>query len=527
MRIDLLDATLRVRSVARPLALAAILLVLRLLLTESPKRVTATVESLSRVVFGAVLCAGLLGWISFLSMTCGGADSYGYVSAAERLLAGTVVQDEPLARILPFPDAISAATPLGYTPSTQTPGASVPVYPLGLPALMAAAIVIAGRDGPFFVAPMMGLMLLAAIYVCAFRLTSDRPVALLATALTAVNPLVFTYAIQPMSDVPAAAFFVAAVAGLVREQPRPLLAGVAAAACLLIRPALAPALALLVALPYFVHGRVIGRAAAWFALPFTCGVVLQLVLQWQVYGHPLANGYAEMGALFSLDRVATNARSHAYWAWRALGPVFIGASAIGLSIVLPAARLTIGLVLGGVAAPHLVYRTFDHWETLRFLLPALVLLTIPAAAAVDGLSRRVAGQRLGLLLAPALALAIAAGWVSWLHDQTVFTMPERETRYRMAGALVTQATPPQAVILAALHSGSIRYYAARLSANWERIPAGALPSSIAALRDAGHPVYLLLDGDEERSMFEARHGSIAAWLPGGQRRNVQLLEAPQ
>jgi hypothetical protein len=510
----------------RLLIVAAALLLARFVIATGPNRLGSALESVTRVACGAVLSAGVAGWIAFLSMTCGGADSYGYVSAADRILRRTLVQEEPLTRLLPFADAINAATPLGYTPSTQAPAASVPVYPLGLPALMAGATALAGRNGPFFVAPLMGVVLLGAVYVSAFALTRDRLAALMSAAMTAVHPVVFTYAIQPMSDVPAAACFALALMWLVRDRPRPWAAGTAAAVCLLIRPALAPALALLVVVPYAMHRRLTVAAAASYAVPFACGVAAQLLLQWHLYGHPLANGYADMATLFSIDRAAINIRSHGYWAWRALGPLFIGATAVGSVVVPRSARLVSALVLCSVAAPYVFYRTFDHWETLRFLLPALVVLTIPAAAGVMAIGRQVAGSRGGSLVASVLILAIAAGWASWLRDQAVFVMPEHETRYRVAGELVTQATPPEAVILAALHSGSIRYYANRQSVNWDRIPVGALPATIAALQSAAHPVFLLLDGNEERAMFEARHGSIAAWLPGGQRRNVQLLEAP-
>ena len=526
LRVDLFEATLSIRSVVRPLIAAAVLVIVRLVINTEPSRVLAALESFTRVTIGAVLSAGVVGWLSFLSRTCGGADSYGYVSAAERLLSGSVVQHEPLARLLPFADAISAATPLGYTPSTQIADASAPVYPLGLPALMAVALALGGHTGPFFVAPVMGVVLLGAVYAMALSLTHDRLIALIATAFTAVHPVVFTYAIQPMSDVPAAACFAIAVAALVRDPVRPLLAGIAAAVCLVIRPALAPALAILIAIPYFRRATFDRRVAAAFVIPFTVGVAVQLLTQWRLYGHPLANGYADMGTLFSIDRVWVNARSYSYWAWRALGPVFLGATALGLFAISRTARLLVFSVGVSVAAPYLVYRSFDHWETLRFLLPALVVLTIPGAAGVVTVSRLLTGLRGGFVAVSALTLVTASLWAAWLRDRTVFVMPEYETRYRIAGELVQRTTPPQAVILAALHSGSIRYYSGRQSLNFERIPVGALPASIAALRNNGHGVYLLLDGDEERALFEARHGSTATWLPGGQRRNVQLLEAP-
>ena len=99
-----------------------------------------------------------------MSPYLGGADSYGYVSASERLRAGTLIQPEPLAAVLPYPDGIFPATPLGYVPAARQPGASVPAYPLGLPALMALATEIAGARAPFYVPLVMGLVLIATCY---------------------------------------------------------------------------------------------------------------------------------------------------------------------------------------------------------------------------------------------------------------------------------------------------------------------------------------------------------------------------
>jgi hypothetical protein len=518
--------SLSVRNLSRPLLLAALLLAARAWLDTGPQRLTRALVAASRVLLGSVLSAAVLGWVTFLSTTCGGADSYGYVSAADRLLSGSLVQVEPLAHILPFPDAITAATPLGYTPSPRVADASVPIYPLGLPALMAAATMVAEASGPFAVAPLSGLLLLVGVYLVAFYASRDRLLALTAAALTSMHPVVFTYSIQPMSDVPAAAFFLLAVAGLLRQPDKPLLAGIAAAMCLLVRPALTPALVALLVIPIITERRIAYRRALWYAMPVGCGVAIQGGLQWYLYGHPLANGYADMGTLFSIDRVGTNARSHLYWAWRSLGPVFLGSAVVGLVMLPAAARATVIVVTAAVTAPYLAYRTFDHWETLRFLLPALVLLTVPAAAGLLSVARLVAGPAGGALISAAVVLFLAYSWTGWLRTSNVFTMPDHETRYRLAGELVRQTTPSNAVVLAQLHSGSIRYYSRRSSVNWERIPAGALPATLAAMHRSGSAVYLLIDGEEEHLEFEQRHGSVATWLPVGQRRTVQLLEAP-
>jgi hypothetical protein len=526
LHLDFWGASLSIRTLWRPL-IAGVLLWLAGVALDRARQVPRALATLGRLLLGAVAIASVIGWLVFLSTTCGGADSYGYVSAAHRLLDGVLVQDEPLARILPFEGAIFAATPLGYTPSTQVANASVPVYPLGLPALMAGAITIAGGEAPFSVAPICGVALLIAVFLTARALAFETDVALGAVALTAVHPVVFTYSIQPMSDVPAAAFFVGAVASLARERPQAVLGGSAAALALLIRPALGPAVLALTVLPSLRQRRLELHSTIRFLIPLLCGVALQMASQWYLYGHPLANGYGDVGALFSLDRLADNVRSHGYWAWRALGPLFLGSAAIGLAVSSRFTRLTLLIVASTVAAPYLVYRTFDHWETLRFLLPALTLLTIPAAAGVLSLGRRLAGANSGVLVASGLTLAMAYSWTMWLRDATVFVMAEQETRYRLAGELVTQTTARDAVVLAQLHSGSIRYYSNRQSLDWDRIPAGALPATLDALRAAGHPVYVLFDGDEERALFERRHGPTDRWLPGGQRRNVQVLEAPR
>jgi hypothetical protein len=154
-----------------------------------------------------------------------------------------------------------------------------------------------------------------------------------------------------------------------------------------------------------------------------------------------------------------------------------------------------------------------------------VILTIPAAAGLLGMTRRVAGTSGGALLTAVVVLALARSWGTWLDANNVFTMPDHETRYRAAGELVAQNTPSNAVILAQLHSGSIRYYSNRTSVNWDRIPVDGMAATVAALNNAGYAVYLLIDSDEERTLFERKHGATAHWLPVGQRRNVQLLEA--
>ena len=434
LRIDLVAAVLSIRSLSRPLAAAALAVAMRLWLLRGASFRPAAASALARVISGALIAAGVLGWAVHNSPTLGGADSYGYVSAAERLVNGDLVHHEPFAAILPA-NGIRVATPLGYVPSGRTADASVPAYPLGLPAIMAAAIVTFGRSAPFFVAPLCGLLLLAAVYLTASSWYRDRLAALLACALVALHPHVFTYSIQPMSDVPAAAALTIAVAALSHLPARPILAGIAAALTLTIRPALAPAAFALALLPLAASGRRGLPAALWYLMPVIAGAVVQGWTQWYLYADPLASGYGRVAGLFTLETSRLNLRSYLYWGFLSIGPVWLAGLATGLAASPRLPRAAVALLIGSVSAPYLFYRPYDHWETLRFLLPALVVSTIVAAFGLLHVSRRAAGQSAGALFASLLATAVAFTWVSWLESHRVFDMPDHEARHRLVGEL--------------------------------------------------------------------------------------------
>ncbi len=534
LRFDVWGLSLSVRSLSRPLTLGAFVLLVRLWAPRlgAPEDLGSRADAAARVGIGALIVGSALGWIANFSPTIGGADSYGYVSAAHRLLAGELIEREPLASILPFPNAISAVCPLGYVASPTVADACAPAYPLGLPALMALATLVGGDNGPFVIIWLLAAVLVAAAYAVARWWYGDPIAALSAAALVAMHPLVFAYSIQPMSDVPAAACYVLAIALLWAQPSRMRLAaaaGVAAGIALLIRPALAPALAVLPIIPILRGGRRAWPQAVSVVLPMGCAFVLQALTQLYLYGDASASGYGGIAALFSLERLVTNTRSYGYWAIASMGVPVIGAALVGLAVSNRHVRVTIVAVTAAIAAPYLLYRTYDHWETLRFFLSALVLLMIAAGAGLLFVTRRIGGTRGGSLIALVLLAAIGWTWHTWLLTHGVFAMPGHEARHRHAAELVSRATPPDAVVLALQHSGSLRYYARRDTINWDRIPPGQLRPAVTALQRAGRRVFVMTDSDEERLQFQQLHGRIMEdeqWLPAGQRRDVQLYEAP-
>lgn len=523
--------SLSVRSIWRPLIVATALFVAYTLRRrDGTIRVAEVSTNLARVAAGALLVAGVLGWLAYLSPYAGGADSYGYVSASERLRAGRLVQHERLTDVLPAESA-GAATPLGYVPAPHVPNATSPAYPLGLPAQMAVASALFGPRAVFYVPFAMGIVLLAVCYRLAFRATRDHTTALAVSAAVALHPVVFAYAIQAMSDVPATAWYV--LAGALLMSDRVALAPVAAAAAcaaLLTRTALLPGVLALALIPAVAGANRIRRAAAFGAV-VAIGIAVQVWIQSQLYGHPLGNGYGSSEELFGLRFLGPNVRSYSYWIAMTHGAIWLVAFVRGLFVVRDdSMRALLLAAFVGAIAPYAIYRTYDHWETLRFILPLLVVMTMFAVMGAFQLVTATAPRQVRTWLGLVLVAGMIGTWAIWLEHQNVLGLARTEDRYALAGELVARVTPDNAVILSSLHSGSLRYYAKRQTVDWAKIPPDHLDAAVHALATRGHRVFLMFDGQEERQLFETRHGTVIdrqRWLPAGQRRNIRVYEAPR
>ncbi len=523
-RAEFAGVTLSMRSAWRPLALAGVLLTVRWMAARGESRVGGLAEATARVVAGAMLVAGMLAWTTYLSPYVGGSDSYGYVSAAERIRAGALIQQEPLAALLPYPNSVAPATPLGYVASPRVANATVPAYPLGLPALMALAASVGGPRAPLYVPLVMGLVLVGVCTWLVYRWSDDALTALAAGAALTMHPVVFTYTLQPMSDVPAAAFSAIAAALLLRQ--RSVLAALAAGTAVLIRPALLPGVAALALIPVAFGQRRLSRVVAYGAV-LSLFAAFQAWLQWYLYGSAQMSGYGPANEIFGLRHLGINARSYAHWIVATHGVVWIAALAAGLATVRSnAARALIAAALIGAIVPYAIYRPYDHWETQRFILPFLVTATVVGVVGLFNVFRHV--PYVGRALALTLVIVMAIGWARWLERQNVLQLAIAESRFAQAGELVTRVTPADAVVLASLHSGSVRYYARRSTLEWGKIPVGQFDATVTALEQQGLKVFLLLDGDEERTQFVTRHGDVVnqgGWLPSGQRRDVRLYES--
>jgi hypothetical protein len=394
----------------------------------------------------------------------------------------------------------------------------VPVTGPGLPLLMAAFEVVAGHCAAFWVAPLSGGLLVWLTFVVGRHAGPDR-VALGAAWLLATSPTFLAMTKSVMSDVPAATAWALATACLLRpSRAGALAAGLAASAAILIRPNLVP-VAVMMALWALRFGIGTGRADVARTLAFAAGVVPGcLFVAWfnhALYGSPLSSGYGDARALFSVTNVPVNVRQFTRWLVETQSPLLLAGV---LALVLPVGRLwrspaarraapLLAVIAAAVFACYVAYTPFQAWWFLRFLLPAWPALCVGTALAVlhtfDGRpwTRRAAAALLIALGFYGVRVAIARG---------VYPPGEGERRYATIAAFVARATEPGAVIVTGQeHSGSIRYYAGRLTLRFDRLDPGWLDGALEWLAGQGRRPYILLE-DWERPLFEQRFGATSA-----------------
>jgi hypothetical protein len=335
----------------------------------------------------------------------------------------------------------------------------------------------------------------------------DRASALVAVAMVAWNPLFITYAKQPMSDVPATMWVVLALLLAVqRSNTTAFLAGVAAGAAVVTRPALLIAAAVI---PLAAHrGESPKRRLLFAATGLGIAVLAQMTIQSTLFGSPFSTGYGAAGNLFSLSHVPDNlAIFLGRHAWDVVGPIWIPGLIIGIFASRPEPRLKPAAIFVATLAPYLFYLPFDHWETLRFVLPGLVPLTIVVADGLIHIARMPRKPVVTTVVITAFMAIVAGRSENLLRKSSVWEVAELEQRYPLAGDWINVNTPPDSVVLANQHSGSLRWYGKRQTLRWDFLEPALLQQTIGELQSRGATVYVALEGNEV-AMFDQRFAGV-------------------
>ena len=523
--IQLGQVSIRARDWLRPAMALVLSLSLRAALSAvNPKsRGSALAEAVSYVSTRgllALIVAAVLAYSQFHVRVAGGLDSYGYVSTSKLIASGRLSEPQPLASILPFPDSLKAATPIGHVPATEG-FSSVPRFPIGLPVMMALFSAF-HPAGPFFVPLVMAYVALALAYRMGRR-SSDCLTGLFAAALVAVDPVFAMSAVQPMSDVPAACWLLAAICAVDTDHaPRPegirgarsllwnMTAGMCAGMAVLTRPVLLPAVLVFL----LIHLLRTQSRSAWVAAATTSVfLLLQIWVNATLYGTLTMSGYGSASHMFELSfsRIAANLSNFGKW--------LIYSRSTLLWLAWPAALVflrrdrrawELSAIAAAAAVPYLFYLVFDNWDSSRFLLPTIVLVLIVCARALSQfLSLRATQAWRAAVL---FAIAFASGFVSqqFLQREGIGRTRVEEAKYALVGEWFRQNTSERAVVLSSLHSGAIRLYGSRPTIRWDEIPGGSLDATIERLVASGYEPYLALDTPSEPPTYEERFRSQSA-----------------
>ena len=428
-----------------------------------------------------------------------GSDSFGYVSQAYLWRDGSLRIEQPLLHDVPWPYPAESLTPLAYQPHG---GRLVPVVPPGIPLLMAGLLVLFGACGPFLLAPIAGAALVGATYGLAARLAPDRRVALIAAALTATSPAFLVNVVLPMSDTTTAALWTLALCALTFDGWRAAaIAGLLSGVAVLARPNLAPAAIALVAAAELwrgPHERRFRRAVLVIACGALPAALFVLMLNRSLYGSPWLSGYGSAADLYSASYIWRNVRQYSIWLWRSEA---IAVALVALAIVarpVPVANRRVlwplGIFGAIVVASYLAYAPFDAWWYLRFLLPAFPLLFVTAAAVTAWLLDSFGGGRRVIVLATVLGLAI----LRILPYRTqILNVAAGEDRSAAVAQFIVSGLPANAVFVTSQHSGTIRFYAGRMTVRYEWFAAPRFAHALAWLQQRGYRPYIVLENWEE------------------------------
>jgi len=503
----------RSRSWERPAAVALVLLGLGLFFVRH--LFVAVAARLFRALPALIILWGTVAAFAFGTYAAGGADSFGYISQAELLAHGRLTDTMPLHPAFDWPDIGVTLTPLAFTRGPH-PGVLVPVYPPGLPLLMAPLTWI-HPSAVFLVVPLCAIFTLW----CCLRLgreLDDEQAGTLGALLLSVSPTFLMQAMQPMSDVPVTAAWLTAL--LLSRRPSPgsaAFAGLVASLAIMIRPNLAP-LALFVILACATASRQgsRGRTARHMLVCALCmlpGIIALGYIQNARYGSPLGSGYGSFHDLFGLSNIGPNLSRYPRWLTMAHSPLLWLWLLAPLWFRQTAARarafgwIGYGFAAAVIAAylPYVYFRP-DEWSYTRFLLPALPFMLVFAAGVILSAARRWSPS-LPLGAAATVIVAIAIWSLYSASSMGVFRVWEGERKYPRVGVFVRDRLPKTALVLAAQHSGSLRYYSHRPTLRWDLLERSSLDRALTSMRNAGYDPFLVVDEGEDRAFLERFSGT--------------------
>ena len=478
-----------------------------------------------RVRWDAVLGAALLAaYGAFLvrhaAFAVGGSDSSGYANVARRLKSEALVSRPRSLERLSLPDEWAQNfIPLGFMNGPR-PGTMAPLYPPGFPAHLLAAASIAGwRIGPYLVSPIAAVLSALLIYLLGRDLGLPSVWALAAAAIFAAWPVLVFQALQPMSDVVATFWTIAAVFCARRTRRAPawaLGAGAAFGVAVLVRSTNAVLLlALACALPMTIRALTLFAAGG---LPFAG---LFAAYNFRCYGAAWSTGYGKSELLkeFALSQFPARIRYYTTELLSSFTPLVpLAWLAVPADRRLAARdRLLLCVWFGSYLLLFSFYLHYGSIVFLRFLLPGVPALILGAALVGD----RVLGERRASWTAVAALICVGVVVLEWrgVRRDNILEIVADQSVYPESCLWTAETVPPGAIVVAMQASGALEYYTDLTYVRWNWLD----PQTFAKLREA--------TGGEQRPWFalvfpvdaeEVRKRIPGHWTILGEKRGVAL-----
>jgi hypothetical protein len=472
-------------------------------------RLMAGLLLVAAVAYGVVL-------YRHLSWVAGGADSSGYLNEARLMTAGSIGFPIKLLTTLHLESEWNyILVPLGFRASDRDPHLMVPIYPPGLPAHLAIAGAIGGwARAPFLVPPLAGLACLALMFVLGRQFGLSKWESVAASAILAACPVFLFMEAQPMSDILATAWTLAAIVCALAAERRPRFAAAAGAAFAIsvcVRPSnLLMAVPFAFALRWRLRPMMIAVAAA---LPFAIALTT-----WNhaLFGGAATTGYGSMTYMLAWDYPRVRVPHYSYWLAAQLTPlIFPGGLFVAIDRRLDGWRRALLVTWFLVIFTfYCFYQAYETWWYTRFLLPGIPPLII-------GFLLLLRDFRVPRLVVPILIVAILGVEVWQVRQLDPLSVGVEESIYPETIRWAEQQLPPDAIVLNGQFSGAFLYYSGRQTIRWDQLDNDERFQLLRAyVGSANLHWYAVLSQFEWEQVQKRFKGG---WTPLGEHRDVKLL----
>ena len=463
------------------------------------------------------------------SFAAGGSDSSGYLNTARLITTGRIVEPVEGLKRLDLPDGfVRLFIPLGFEPGPR-PGTMAPFYPPGLPLLMALSSLAGGWNyGPFLASPLSGLLSLLLIYLVGRELGLSRALSAAAAAILGLCPVFLFQAEQPMSDVVATMWDLAAVFLALRSRRRPawaIGAGAAFGIAVLVRPADA-----LLLLPLLFALRWKPGLVARFLLggiPFAL-----LFLAWNriAFGTPFRTGYSGLfGEGFAAGNFPPRIRHYVSWIAQMLTPL-LPIAWFAVAVDRQVERSHRWMLLSWFAVFLIFYSfwgPYEAWWYTRFLLPGIPAVILAALLLLRDLRRPLFGEgrrhsRFWVPTAALLFLVVLVFEYRLVRRLGVLEFAEGEAIYPDSCQWAETKIPPHSFVFSMQMSGALKFYTSLVPVRWDWIQPGEVDLLRERAREREHEWFALLAPFENPELEKRLPWG---WTRIGQRRDLTLWRA--